>query len=113
MQEEIVRVMLLIDIQEHDGFNGDLWNNLNIRQIRRVDLVANPPPNLSLIGGIILDVQQFRHILYLAMDRFPLNRNPSEFNRLVCLDRSTPLANMDDWLYRIQISTILRCHVKW
>lgn len=174
-------IKLLIDIHEHDGFNGDLWNNLKIRQIRRttasgswdvwmVDLVVNPPPNLSLIGGIILDVQHFRHMVYLAKDRFPLNvplphaydsflqhygfdegqyfsiffssyltlhevkkiaffnyshplffnkvdrvhfiykvyeirkRNPREFNRLVCLDRNTPLANMDDWLYRIQIS---------
>ncbi|GMP70611.1 hypothetical protein CsSME_00029399 [Camellia sinensis var. sinensis] len=23
-----------LDIHEHDGFNGDLWNNLRIRQIR-------------------------------------------------------------------------------
>ncbi|KAL7183581.1 hypothetical protein ACSBR2_025889 [Camellia fascicularis] len=53
-------IKLLMDIHEHDGFNGDLWNNLKIRQIRRttasgswdvwmVDLVVNPPPNLSLI----------------------------------------------------------------
>ncbi|CAL5405385.1 unnamed protein product [Camellia sinensis] len=149
-------IKLLIDIHEHDGFNGDLWNNLRIRQIRRtaasrswdvwgVDLVVNPPPKLSQIGGIILDVQYFRQMVHFAWVRFPLvlrpdaydsflkhygfdpdhyfpiffsmdrvhfiykvyeirKRNPIEFNRLVPLDQTNPIANMDDWLNRILTS---------
>ncbi|KAI8005813.1 hypothetical protein LOK49_LG07G00176 [Camellia lanceoleosa] len=172
-------IIYLIALHEQNDFNGNLLQNMRISRKNVVsgsywdlEFRINRPPNLSLIKGIVADVQHLRSMVYLAAKRFSLKdcpalclflnqfygfeeshfsddlsslsyvkkiayfnyshplffndvnmahfiykvyevrkRNVSEFNRLIRLNDSIPIANMTGWLARIPVKlNMWPCH---